>query len=373
MHRAKIFVSVCVPLLLMASDSRAQTPISRYSFDGNLLNASTFVDTNMVEAPDGTFREGADWATAVVGTATFARGVDGTAGGALVLDGIDDWIDVTTAGHPGRPIPAGSFSGPGLLSGTAMAWVRVEPSILDEAAWLMGNTNAANFQSWQMGWNGEQLMARPAAAGNEAHQFVILDESNNAAWADGEWHHLAFTWDGVIEDAQIYVDGAPQGTVDTNPNLTFGAVQADWQLPMAIGARNNGGTLEGFWKGLVDDLRIYAEQLSDAQILSIFNATVIAPDPDPADADFDGDGDADGADFLIWQRGVGSGATFAEGDANEDEVVDGEDLAIWKDVFGAPPAATLATAPVPEPGSVALFALGVAGLISMRRAQRRNR
>jgi hypothetical protein len=53
-------------------------------------------------------------------------------------------------------------------------------------------------------------------------------------------------------------------------------------------------------------------------------------------ADFDGDGDADGNDFLRWQRGVGKpSATKADGDANSDSIVNGLDLAIWKDEFGA--------------------------------------
>jgi hypothetical protein len=57
--------------------------------------------------------------------------------------------------------------------------------------------------------------------------------------------------------------------------------------------------------------------------------------------DSDEDDDVDGADFLAWQRGVGtpSGATRAMGDADGDQDVDAEDLALWKDNFGNPAAA----------------------------------
>jgi uncharacterized membrane protein len=52
--------------------------------------------------------------------------------------------------------------------------------------------------------------------------------------------------------------------------------------------------------------------------------------------DFDGDGDVDGRDFLVWQRGYGSGpaATTSAGDADGDGFVGSSDLAIWQDNYG---------------------------------------
>jgi hypothetical protein len=56
-------------------------------------------------------------------------------------------------------------------------------------------------------------------------------------------------------------------------------------------------------------------------------------------ADFDSDSDVDGADFLAWQRGLGStdaAATRANGNADNDVDVDAADLAVWRASFGAP-------------------------------------
>lgn len=52
--------------------------------------------------------------------------------------------------------------------------------------------------------------------------------------------------------------------------------------------------------------------------------------------DFDGDGDVDGRDFLVWQRGYGSGpgATISAGDADADGFVGPTDLTIWQDNYG---------------------------------------
>jgi hypothetical protein len=58
--------------------------------------------------------------------------------------------------------------------------------------------------------------------------------------------------------------------------------------------------------------------------------------PPVARADFDGDGDVDGADFLRWQRGLGTyvAAKHEGGDADFDGDVLGDDLTIWRSGYG---------------------------------------
>jgi hypothetical protein len=83
------------------------------------------------------------------------------------------------------------------------------------------------------------------------------------------------------------------------------------------------------------------------------------PMPEVDSADFDDDGDIDGADFLTWQRGLGTTgtATPSQGDANNDGSVTADDLAIWKAQFGLP-AAGPAVGVVPECGTLALAVIG---------------
>jgi hypothetical protein len=89
--------------------------------------------------------------------------------------------------------------------------------------------------------------------------------------------------------------------------------------------------------------------------------------PIPADADFDNDNDVDGRDFLIWQRGFGTGSTLAQGDANENGSVNAEDLAIWRAQFGGIGGSSIAASAIPEPTGVLLFLLGAASLIGCKR------
>jgi hypothetical protein len=349
-------------LFAALAPAQAQTLLSQFKFDGNLLNESTFVDSDMNPAPDGTFREGTDAVAAPAGTAIFGRGVDGVAAGALRLDGVDDWVDLTTAGHPGKPIPGTFTSGPGLVSGTVMTWVRFDSSLDQSARWILGNANSANSQSYRFGWNGEKLESNASGSNGADKKFTVADSSANLEWADGKWHHIAASWDGFENRGRVFVDGVQVGTNVMGTTLTTATPQASWSLATALGARNNAGTIDGFWSGLIDDFRVYAAQLSPAQVLAIYNQTTIAPDP----ADFDQNGQVDGIDFLIWQRGFGIGTTPAEGDANGDHVVDAADLTAWKDAMNGV-FSTATVAAVPEPSAAMLLVAAVGGLAGFRR------
>jgi hypothetical protein len=73
--------------------------------------------------------------------------------------------------------------------------------------------------------------------------------------------------------------------------------------------------------------------------------------------DYDNDEDADGADFLLWQRTLGSTTALAA-DGSLNDVVDDDDLAIWEDHFGETYPSGVATQILPEPRA-ALIALEV--------------
>ncbi len=86
--------------------------------------------------------------------------------------------------------------------------------------------------------------------------------------------------------------------------------------------------------------------------------------------DFNADGYVDGADFLVWQRGVGMlNPTHADGDADGNGFVDGDDLNYWRtyiDSYNLPPT-TPTVGAVPEPASAVLALLTLAAALVGRR------
>jgi hypothetical protein len=87
--------------------------------------------------------------------------------------------------------------------------------------------------------------------------------------------------------------------------------------------------------------------------------------------DFNLDGVADGLDRDIWFANAFSGTTWRQGDANYDGVVNGLDLDLWKAHANLPPLAgaspsgsSVVGASVPEPGTLALLAAGLIGLLA---------
>jgi hypothetical protein len=79
----------------------------------------------------------------------------------------------------------------------------------------------------------------------------------------------------------------------------------------------------------------------------------LADAPAGTPGDFDLDSDVDGADFLLWQEGLGP-------------EFDATDLADWRNNFGTGSAAVFATS-IPEPTSLSLGAVLVGAAMWRRR------
>ncbi|MCX5646120.1 MAG: LamG domain-containing protein [Phycisphaerae bacterium] len=148
----------------------------------------------------------------------------GKLGGALQLDGIDDYVRTPFVVDPAK----GPFSVFVWVKGGAPGQV-----ILSQAGganWLMANAPA--------GILGTELKSAGRQSSVLTSQTVITD---------GNWHRMGLVWDG--SNRILYVDDV-EVVKDTQANLPSSPGG------LYIGA---GSTLApgSFWSGLIDDVRIY--------------------------------------------------------------------------------------------------------------------
>jgi hypothetical protein len=163
--------------------------------------------------------------------------------------------------------------------------------------------------------------------------------------------------DAVFNNDRVFSDST--GTVHYREgdtvSATFGSTKYNWTISYA-------GDIT--WTDAANSVvaAVSATGGTDVVLVGLSSETIAVDD-----ADFNNDGTVDGADFLVWQRGFGTGTNNLTGDANGSGGVDGGDLAIWKTQFGGAPPAVGAIGAVPEPAAATLVLLAGAALVVRRR------
>jgi Tol biopolymer transport system component len=148
----------------------------------------------------------------------------GKLGGALQLDGIDDYVKTPFVVDPAK----GPFSVFAWVKGGAPGQV-----ILSQATgvnWLMADASDGALATEIKG---------PGRTGKALKSAKII--------TDGVWHRVGFVWDG--SNRILYVDGVEVAR-DTQANLP----SSSGGLYIGAGASLAPGT---FWSGLIDDVRMY--------------------------------------------------------------------------------------------------------------------
>jgi hypothetical protein len=88
------------------------------------------------------------------------------------------------------------------------------------------------------------------------------------------------------------------------------------------------------------------------------------------EADFDEDGDVDQDDLGTWEAGFGAtSARHSDGDANNDQIVNGLDFLTWQRQFSGGATASAGTASVPEPTTCTLALAALCLMVGRRRGR----
>ncbi|MGE3508670.1 MAG: LamG-like jellyroll fold domain-containing protein [Vicinamibacterales bacterium] len=149
----------------------------------------------------------------------------GEYGAALSFDGVNDRID-----------------GPSITLGTQftlMAWVR-------SAAW-------SPYETVLSVGRDRDLYARSGVVTFFANERELRF---GTAMAPDTWHHVALTADGGV--VRAYVNGANVGSATMS--------MAAYTGQLRVGAWSSGASMDDYWSGSLDEVRVYSRVLSQAEV-----------------------------------------------------------------------------------------------------------
>ncbi|MCM8881758.1 MAG: tandem-95 repeat protein [Candidatus Thiodiazotropha sp.] len=196
-----------------------------YSFD-----AGTAIDDSVGISQNGS----------LVGNATTVT--DGTRGEVLSLDGSGDYVLINDL-----------YSNPADV--TLSAWVNFTTAPVNGGEVIsIGNDIALRVDDFVQGvtgffWDGS------------THQFI----GSGTSLSDGNWHHLAFSFNDTANTQNLYIDG----TLVASANFTSSITYTGWFPQSTIGAHADLGDSSFDYNGLIDDARIYDRALSADEIATL--------------------------------------------------------------------------------------------------------
>lgn len=223
--------------------------MAHFRLEEGVLDPLTNTTYSAVGGYSGTFEGGVYYAA---WTTTGLAPVPTSEGGTTAAVGLDA-TDVGTD-------PYISTDAPGVLGTGARTF----------AVWIKASTNQPNFATFLAYGNngtGQAIRFRLDPSG-----FLRLEYSGSAALGtsrklnDGKWHHVAATLPANPRagNTAFYIDGNVEPTTVSSPNNVLNTTAGNMS-PLTIGNSRHSLGAYGF-NGFVDDVRIYDEQLSQAQI-----------------------------------------------------------------------------------------------------------
>lgn len=247
---------VCVSALsgLLPTDlTRAAEPnlVGWWPFDET---SGTVAQDISGQGSDGVLHNGPQW-------------TEGVTGGALRFDGVNDYVE----------LPIGSII-TGARNVTASIWVNFDRE--STGAWQRifdfgKDTNTYFFLSPRTADNGP-LRCAISTTGAAGESLVSA-----AAALPGGWQHVVVMINGDTKVMTVYLNGTQVAGGPTRliPS-DLGATTRNW-----LGCSQYPG--DAFYRGLLDDLRLYDRVLTPTEIEEIYETTVpvddwIASDPDKA-------------------------------------------------------------------------------------------
>ena len=268
-----------------------------WGLSGGLVSLWTFDDEVLTERTDRIQDALAINSLEIVSDAAasaWQEGINAKNRGSLRVDGANTYV----------PVPNSASLNGGAEKLTLATWVK-----LDQLPADLANGFAGIFDSVEDAYvlyldkGNNELRFKVSASGAERPGIP------GASLVVGEWLHIAGVYDGVAGTARIYLNGV---LADTHNGPT-GTVKAGQVA--AIG--RNGATDANPFSGTVDDLAIWNDALTEAQIGVLFSGIP------PGDGDTDDDGLLDEWETLHF----GNLEEDGDDDSDEDLLTNAEEFA----------------------------------------------
>ena len=181
----------------------------------------------------------------------------------MSFDGVDDFVSVansTSLDITGTRV-------------TLSAWVFMdEAPAADVGVVVKSSFSNATRYEYQLVVDGAAFFEIAAAADFRTRTTMGLARVGSAAPLEtGKWQHLAGVYDGA--NVLIYVDGV---LVGSEPQT--GTILSNTE-PLLVGRRALND--ERYFKGLIDEVRVYDGALSQSEIQSDMNTSVSGGSPRP--------------------------------------------------------------------------------------------
>lgn len=170
---------------------------------------------------------------------------EGAPGKSMSFDG-GDWISITKIGDDYQFGKTRSFS--------VECWIKTTTTSGDDAIISNQDWDSSYNPGWTMAIESGRLSFNVADGSNR----VRMRTSTTNQYNDGEWHHVAGTFDRDLGKARLYIDGdlkleqTLNGVADINNNLIIGigaAAENDWR-----------------YDGEIDEARVWRKALSVTEI-----------------------------------------------------------------------------------------------------------
>ncbi len=181
----------------------------------------------------------------------------GIIGQALKFDGSNDYVEI--ADNNALDLTT---------SGTISAWINVTSQPAGNGFIV---NKAINESTTPNGYSISYIANGGCSSGYQIRIDIGNGTSYNAPGLCGtlslnRWYHLAGTWSsgGTVV---VYLDGAQAGSVANTVTPTNNATT------LTIGAGRNTGSIDDFFTGKIDEVRLYNRALSAAEIAAIYQTT----------------------------------------------------------------------------------------------------